>query len=158
MISEHEFVVNGEARRVEANDQTPLLYVLRDDLGLKGTRYGCGSGECGACTVLVDGVAEQSCQLPVSAVSGRTVTTIEGIAGSAELHPLQKAILQRQAGQCGYCLSGIIMAALPLVGSPGPVSREAVRAALERNLCRCGAHTRILDAVEEAWRLSGAST
>lgn len=139
--------VNGVQRSVEAAPETPLLYVLRNDLGLPGTRYGCGSGQCGACFVLVDGRAMASCDLPVSFASGKKVTTIEGLGGE---HPVQKALERHQAAQCGYCMSGIVMAAVALLSdNPKPAESE-IRAALDRNLCRCGSHNRVVKAILDA--------
>jgi nicotinate dehydrogenase subunit A len=142
--------VNGAAREVAADPETPLLYVLRNDLKLKGARYGCGLGQCGACTVIVDGKAVQSCDVPVSAVAGRTVTTIEGIGTAAEPHPLQRAFVREQAAQCGYCVSGIIMSAKALLDANPSPSETQIRVALAGNLCRCGTHTRILRAIRAA--------
>jgi nicotinate dehydrogenase subunit A len=139
--------VNGRQSEVGADPETPLLYVLRNDLKLKGTRFGCGLGQCGACTVIVDGKAVQSCDVPVSAVSGKAITTIEGIGTLAEPHPLQRAFIAQQAAQCGYCASGIIMAAKALLDENPSPSEDEIRAALERNLCRCGTHVRILRAI-----------
>ena len=139
--------VNGAAREVAADPETPLLYVLRNDLGLKGARYGCGLGLCGACTVIVDGTAVQSCDVPVSAVTGKTITTIEGIGTPDAPHPLQRAFIEKQAAQCGYCVTGIIMSAKALLDSKPAPTEEELRQALERNLCRCGTHTRILRAI-----------
>ena len=142
--------VNGAAHQVVADADTPLLYVLRNDLKLKGTRFGCGLGQCGTCTVIVDGKAVQSCDVPVSAVVGKAVTTIEGIRAQGGLHPLQQAFIDEQAAQCGYCGSGIIMAAKALRDA-NPRARDAeVKAALARNLCRCGTHQRILKAIRRA--------
>jgi nicotinate dehydrogenase subunit A len=139
--------VNRVERSVEAAPETPLLYVLRNDLGLPGTRFGCGSGQCGACFVLVDGRAMASCDLPVSFVSGKKVTTIEGLGGE---HPVQKALERHQAAQCGYCMSGIVMAAVALFSkTPNPGESE-IRAALDRNLCRCGSHNRVVKAILDA--------
>lgn len=139
--------VNGVQRSVEAAPETPLLYVLRNDLGLPGTRYGCGSGQCGACFVLVDGRAMASCDLPVSFASGKKVTTIEGLGGE---HPVQKALERHQAAQCGYCMSGIVMAAVALLSdNPKPAESE-IRAALDKNLCRCGSHNRVVKAILDA--------
>ena len=139
--------VNGARHEVAAEPETPLLYVLRNDLNLKGARYGCGLGLCGACTVIVDGQAVQSCDVPVSAVEGKKITTIEGIGTAAEPHPLQKAFIAEQAAQCGYCITGIIMSAKALLDAKPAPTEEELRAALERNLCRCGTHTRILRAI-----------
>ena len=139
--------VNGEQRSVEATPDTPLLYVLRNDLGLAGTRFGCGSGQCGACMVLVDGRAMASCDLPVSFVEGKKVTTIEGLGGE---HPVQKALERHQAAQCGYCMSGIIMAAVALFSSNKTLTEAEVRSALDKNLCRCGSHNRVVRAILDA--------
>jgi nicotinate dehydrogenase subunit A len=153
MSSEFNLVVNGQPHRVTIDyDQTPLLYVLRDDLKLKGTRFGCGVGQCGACTVLVDGRAERSCELPIWSVDGKSITTVEGLGTAERLHPLQQAFVDYQAGQCAYCLSGIIMCALELIEKDREPSREKILAALDHNLCRCGSHTRILNAIESAWK------
>lgn len=142
--------VNGVAREVTADAETPLLYVLRNDLELKGARYGCGIGLCGACTVIVDGKALQSCDAPVSAVEGKAITTIEGIGTTANPHRLQREFIDKQAAQCGYCVTGIIMSAKALLDSkPNPTDAE-IREALAGNLCRCGTHSRILRAVRAA--------
>ena len=139
--------VNGTSHTVAAAAETPLLYVLRNDLKLKGTRFGCGTGLCGACMVVIDGKAVPSCDVPVSAVAGKSITTIEGLGDIGRLHPLQQAFVDEQAAQCGYCASGIIMTAKALLDAhPQPTDAE-VRAALERNLCRCGTHHRILRAI-----------
>ncbi len=142
--------VNDAQREVQADAETSLLYVLRNDLKLKGARFGCGLGQCGACTVIVDGKAVQSCDVPVSAVIGKAVTTIEGIAGNGRLHPLQRAFIDEQAAQCGYCASGIIMAAKALLDANPRASDAEIKAALARNLCRCGTHQRILRAIRRA--------
>jgi nicotinate dehydrogenase subunit A len=139
--------VNGAAREVAADAETPLLYVLRNDFGLKAARYGCGIGQCGACTVIVDGKAVQSCDVPASAVVGKAITTLEGIGTAERPHPLQRAFIEKQAAQCGYCLSGIIMSAKALLDAQPRPSEAQIRAALEGNLCRCGTHTRILKAI-----------
>jgi nicotinate dehydrogenase subunit A len=144
--------VNGKPREVQADAETPLLYVLRNDLGLVGTRYGCGLGQCGACTVIVDGKAVQSCDVPLSAVAGKTISTVEALGTDESLHPLQKAFIAEQAAQCGYCASGILMAAKALLDSNKDPSDADIRNALERNLCRCGTHSRILRAVKRAAR------
>jgi nicotinate dehydrogenase subunit A len=142
--------VNGVARDVAAAAETPLLYVLRNDLDLKGARYGCGVGLCGACTVIIDGEAVQSCDVPVSAVAGKAITTIEGIGTPDKPHPLQRAFITEQAAQCGYCVSGIIMSAKALLDArPQPTDAEICEA-LAQNLCRCGTHTRILKAIRAA--------
>lgn len=144
--------VNGASRVIDADSETPLLYVLRNDLQLKGTRFGCGLGQCGACTVVVDGKPVQSCDVSVAAVAGKAITTIEGIGSSGAMHPLQQAFIDEQAAQCGYCASGIIMAAKALLDEKPGASDAEIRAALARNLCRCGTHQRILKAIRRAVR------
>ncbi len=139
--------VNGVERSVEAAPETPLLYVLRNDLGLPGTRFGCGSGQCGACFVLVDARAMASCDLPVSFVAGKKVTTIEGLGGE---HPVQKALERHQAAQCGYCMSGIVMSAVALLSQVKSPSEDQVKQALDKNLCRCGSHNRVVKAILDA--------
>ena len=145
-----EFEVNGERRSVAADPDTPLLYVLRNDLGLVGSRYGCGTGQCGACFVILDGKAVPSCDTPLWSVAGKSVTTVEGLAKDGALHPVQKALLEEQAAQCGYCTSGIAIAAVALLREKKDPSESEVRAALDRNLCRCGAHNRVVRAVLRA--------
>ena len=142
--------VNGKARSVQADAETPLLYALRNDLGLVGSRYGCGSGLCGACMVIVDGKAVQSCDVPVSAVVGKQITTVEALGSNDALHPLQQAFIDEQAAQCGYCASGILMAAKALLDANPDPDDAAIRSALEGNLCRCGTHGRILRAIKNA--------
>ena len=132
-----------------------MLWALRADLGLTGTKYGCGAGICGACTVLVDGKAVRSCVTPVSAVRGHEVTTIEGLAHDGTLHPLQEAFLEHGGFQCGYCTPGMILSASALLHENPAASREEIAARLEHNFCRCGAHTRILDAVEAVAQAKG---
>ena len=145
-----ELNVNGERTVVTADPGTPLIYVLRNDLKLKGTRFGCGAGVCGCCTVLLDGRSIQSCNTPVSAAQGREVTTIEGLGGKAAAHPLQQAFVEEQAGQCGYCLTGIVMGAAALLArNPSPTEVE-IRSELDIHLCRCGAYDRILRAIRRA--------
>ena len=139
--------VNGVERSVNAAPDTPLLYVLRNDLGLPGTRFGCGSGQCGACFVLVDGRAMASCDLPLSFVSNKKITTIEGLNGE---HPVQKALERHQAAQCGYCMSGIVMAAIALLSKTPNPSESEVRSTLDKNLCRCGSHNRVVKAILDA--------
>jgi nicotinate dehydrogenase subunit A len=139
--------VNGVERSVEAAPETPLLYVVRNHLGLAGTRFGCGSGQCGACFVLVDGRAMASCDLPVSFVAGKKVTTIEGLGGE---HPVQEALERHQAAQCGYCMSGIVMAAVALLSNNPKPGEGEIRAALDKNLCRCGSHNRVVKAILDA--------
>jgi nicotinate dehydrogenase subunit A len=142
--------VNGKRHSVAADPDTPLLYVLRNDLGLVGSRYGCGTGQCGACFVIVDGRALPSCDTPLWSVSGKSVTTVEGLSKGGELHPVQKALLAEQAGQCAYCISGIAVTAAALLSSNANPSEAEVRAALDRNLCRCGVHNRVVRAVLRA--------
>jgi len=147
--------VNHKLYEVSIDDaDMPLLYVLRDYLGLKGTRFGCGTGDCGACMVLVDGHAQKSCELPIASVGDRPITTIEGLGQLDRLHPLQQAMIELQAGQCGYCLSGIIMTAAELIGKSAEPSRQRIVQALSHapNLCRCGVHARIVKAIEAAWK------
>ena len=142
--------VNGKAVSVTVEDpDVPLLYVLRDDLGLHGPRFGCGLGQCGACTVHIEGAAVRSCVMPLSAVKGKIVT-LEGLGTAARPHPLQRAFIEEQAVQCGYCINGMIMqAAAFLARSPKPTEEE-IRQALAANLCRCGTHLRIVRAVKRA--------
>lgn len=142
--------VNGVARTVEADGETPLLYVLRNDLNLKGARFGCGLGSCGACTVVIGGKPVQSCDISLDAVKGQAITTLEGIGSAETLHPLQEAFLAEQAAQCGYCTSGIIMTAFALLESNPRPSEGEIRAALDANICRCGTHARIIRAVQKA--------
>jgi nicotinate dehydrogenase subunit A len=145
-----ELEVNGVRRRVSAAPDTPLLYVLRNDLGLVGSRYGCGTGQCGACFVMVDGSAMPSCDAPLWSVAGKKITTVEGLVQEGNLHPVQKALLAEQAAQCGYCISGIAVTAVAFLEKHPSPSEAEVRAALDRNLCRCGAHNRIVRAVMRA--------
>jgi nicotinate dehydrogenase subunit A len=142
--------VNGQQVSVAADAATPLLDVLRNQLELKGSRYGCGLEQCGSCIVLVDGEPVYACSREIGTVAGRNVTTIEGIGSVAQPHPLQQAFLDEQAGQCGYCLSGILMSAKALLDRNASPSRAEIIAALDKHLCRCGAHPRILRAVEKA--------
>ncbi|HKU71474.1 MAG TPA: (2Fe-2S)-binding protein [Burkholderiales bacterium] len=142
--------VNGRRHEVGAEPETPLLYVLRNDLKLKGARFGCGLGQCGACTVLVDGKPVQSCDLPLSAAAGKSITTIEGLAANGKPHPLQQAFIDEQAAQCGYCVTGIIMTAKALLDANPHPSDAEIREALTGNLCRCGTHQRILRAIHRA--------
>ena len=142
--------VNGSARTVDVPDATTLLEVLRNHLGLMGTRYGCGLEQCGSCMVLVDGEPVYACTRDVGTLAGRTVTTIEALGTATSPHPLQQAFIDEQAGQCGYCLSGIIIEAKALLDKTPAPSRAEIVAALDRHICRCGAHQRILRAVERA--------
>lgn len=160
MVRTVSFTVNGDRVEVSADPAASLLTALRETLGLKATRYGCGTEGCGACTVIVDGNARFSCTLPVSQVSDSTVQTAEGLAGAGPHsdHPLLSAFLDHQAGQCGYCLPGILMRARALLERGEAVERADVAAELDANLCRCGAHQRILDAVMDAARRMGVAT
>lgn len=142
--------VNGMEALVCADEATPLLYVLRNDLKLTGTRFGCASGQCGSCQVLLDGVPVPSCDTPLWSVQGKAVTTVEGLAQGGALHPLQWAFVDEQAAQCGYCLSGILMSATALLQKIPDPSDVEVRAALDKHLCRCGSHNRIVRAVLRA--------
>lgn len=144
--------VNGVDRPVALDPDRNLLYVLREELGLTGTKYGCGEGECGACKVLVDGVAVRACQTRVGEAVGRSVTTIEGLANGDRLHPVQQAFIDAGAFQCGFCTPGMILATAALLARTPHPSDPEVRAALDGNLCRCGGYLRILDAVERASR------
>jgi nicotinate dehydrogenase subunit A len=150
MAERFRFTVNGAEREVEADSDAVLLYALRNDLDLKGTRFGCGSGQCGACFVLIDGHAAPACDTPLWAAAGKNITTVEGLAAPGEMHPLQQAFLEEQAAQCGYCTSGILISAAALLArNPKPTETE-VRVALDRNLCRCGSHNRMVRAVLRA--------
>ncbi len=140
--------VNGTAREAEVDDPSvPLLYVLRDDLGLTGTHFGCGLGQCGACTVLVGGRAVRSCVTPARSVGGRDVVTIEGLGSPDQPDPLQAAFIAEQATQCGYCVAGVVVAARALLAATPRPSERQVREALAGNLCRCGSHARVIRAV-----------
>jgi nicotinate dehydrogenase subunit A len=146
-----EFSVNGEAVSVSLdNEEAPLLDVLRNELGLIGTRFGCGLEQCGCCMVLIDGVPEKSCTKPIWSVAGKKITTIEGLGSAERPHPLQQAFLDEQAGQCGYCLSGILITARALLDKNPKPSRAEIAQALDGNICRCGSHNRIMRAVEKA--------
>jgi len=150
-------IVNGSAVSVTADPETPLLDVLRNHLGLRGTKFGCGLEQCGCCFVLVDGEPEKSCGKPLSTVAGKAVTTIEGLGTPDRPHPLQRAFLDEQAGQCGYCLPGILISAKALLDRNPAPSRTEIAKALDDNICRCGSHKRIMDAIERAagWLRAG---
>lgn len=151
------FDLNGLSCSVDVDDERMLLWVLRTELQLTGTKYGCGEGICGACTVAVNGKAVRSCKAPLRSIAGKDVVTIEGLARSGKLHPLQQAFIDHGAFQCGYCTSGMLMSAFVLLqDNPGP-SREAIVTHMARNLCRCGAHQRIVDAIEAVARAPGGS-
>lgn len=145
-----ELTINGAHRSCDYAPNANAIFALRNDLGLKGVRMGCGQGQCGSCTVLVDGVPTTSCNLPFWALEGKRVTTPEGVGSPAQPHPVQAAILAEQPGQCGFCLSGILMSAVALVDSGKSLTESDVRAALDRHLCRCGSQPRIIKAVMAA--------
>jgi aerobic-type carbon monoxide dehydrogenase small subunit (CoxS/CutS family) len=142
--------VNGRDHQVDAAPETPLLYVLRDDLQLNGAKFGCGLGQCGACTVQVDGQAVFSCLLPVAAAAGRRIRTVEGLGSAEAPGPLQRAFIEEQAAQCGYCIAGMIMRAQALLDAKPKPSEAEIRAHMQPNLCRCGTHMRILRAIRRA--------
>jgi nicotinate dehydrogenase subunit A len=151
-------VVNGSTYDVDADPATPLLYVLRDDLGLNGAKYGCGFGQCGACTVTVDGRAVLSCVTPVAALPGRRITTVEGLGTAEAPGPMQRAFIEAQAAQCGYCIPGMMMRAQALLEQNPTASEADIREHLALNLCRCGTHIRILAAVKRAAELMRAAS
>lgn len=148
--------VNGKAFSIQAEPNTPLLYVLRNELQLNGPQFGCGLEQCGACTVIVGTKATTSCRLPVAEIGNAPITTLEGLSIDGELHPVQRAFIEQQAAQCGYCTNGMIMTTAALLWKNAKPSDEQIRTALDGNLCRCGAHLRILRAVKRAadllWR------
>jgi len=145
-----ELEVNGKRQMVRCDPETPLLTALRDELGLTGTKYGCGEGQCGACTVLLSGAPRRSCQIPVSAAAAKPITTIEGLEKDGHLHPVQQAFLDSGAFQCAYCTSGMILSSVGLLRTnPNPTSAEIIQF-LQGNICRCGTHPRIIDAVHQA--------
>ena len=142
--------VNGTMRTVETDPRTPLLYVLRNDLSLKGPRFGCGLAQCGACTVILDGQTARSCSVPVSAAQNRKITTLEGLGSVAHPHPVQAAFIEEQAAQCGFCMNGMVMASKVLLDAkPKPTVTE-IKQALNSYLCRCGSHARVIRAVQRA--------
>lgn len=150
------FRVNGQEAHAAVDADTPLLYVLRNDLQLKGTRFGCGAGACGSCTVLLDGRAVNSCDTPMWAVQDREVTTVEGLGTPERPHPVQQAFVDLQAAQCGYCINGIMLSVAALLQQQAAPSEAALQAALSRHLCRCGTHLRILQAARQALQLAQA--
>jgi nicotinate dehydrogenase subunit A len=149
--------VNGSTREIDADPATPLLYVLRDDLALNGAKFGCGLGQCGSCTVMVDGEAVFSCVTPILLLEGREITTVEGLGTLETPGPMQTAFIEMQAAQCGYCIPGMMMRAEALLRRNPVAGEEDIRAALEPNLCRCGTHMRILAAVRRAGELMQAA-
>lgn len=152
-----KFKLNGRPATLDTEETRTLLWVLRTDLGLTGTKFGCGAGICGSCTVVVDGEPIRSCQTSLRGVEGKSVTTIEGLARDGNLHPLQKAFIDHGGFQCGYCTSGQIMNAYGFLGKHPNPTREEIIEGMEDNLCRCGAHQRILAAIEDASRQGGKS-
>lgn len=144
------FRLNGKPTTLDTDDERTLLWVLRGDLALTGTKYGCGEGICGACTVAIDGEAVRSCQVPLSAIDGKSLVTIEGLEKNGKLHPLQQAFIDHGALQCGFCTSGMIMNAYALLQTEKKPARGRIIEAMDDNLCRCGAHQRIVAAIEEA--------
>jgi len=155
MPQDFQIKVNGATRRANVEPDTPLLYILRNDLELNGAKFGCGLEQCGACTVLVDGVSTRSCVTPLSRVGQSEVTTLEGLGTIDKLHPLQQAFIDEQAAQCGYCTSGMIMAAKALLDQNPRPTEAQVRDGLAGNLCRCGSHNRIVRAVLRASQTNG---
>ncbi len=149
-MAQFEIDINGSKRRIDADADSPLLYVLRDQLEMHGPKFGCGLGQCGACTVHLDGQAVRSCVYPVSAVGKRPVTTLEGLGSSAKPSPLQQAFIDEQAAQCGYCINGMVMQAADLLKRTPKPSEAQIREGLAMNLCRCGTHQRIVRAVQRA--------
>ena len=150
MSEAYDFVVNGKSVHVDADEATPLIAVLRDELSLRGTRFGCGTEHCGACMVLIDGAPAYACTREIGTLAGKQITTIEGLSRNGTPHPLQQAFLDEQAGQCGYCLSGILISAAALLQRNKRPSRAEIIAALDKHLCRCGMHNRVIRAVQRA--------
>lgn len=155
MPQTYQLTLNGSVTEVHSEPDTPLLHVLRQQLGLKGSRFGCGTGLCGACFVIVDGAAVPSCDTPVWSVAGKTVVTVEGLAGESGLHPVQQAFLDEQAAQCAFCVSGALVSAAALLARDPHPDEAAVIEALDRNLCRCGVQRRMVAAVVRAGRGDG---
>jgi nicotinate dehydrogenase subunit A len=151
-----DLVVNGAARHVETDPERPLLWVLRNDLDLTGAKYGCGEGQCGACTVLIDGVAHRSCLAPVGTVAGKEITTIEGLADGERLHPVQQSFIECDAMQCGYCTPGMILQSVALLRKEVSPSEAEIKQQLEGNICRCGTYNRIVSAVQRAAQVMAA--
>jgi len=145
-----ELEINGRRYAVQSDPETTLLSVLRDELGLTGTKYGCGEGQCGACTVLLGGTPRRSCQIPASAATGKPITTIEGLEKEGRLHPVQQAFLDAGAFQCAYCTSGMILSSVGLLSTNSQPSSEEIVQSLQGNICRCGTHPRIIEAVHQA--------
>jgi len=158
MKSSIRFTLNGRPITLDTDDDRTLLWVLRTDLDLTGTKYGCGEGSCGACTVIVGGKVVRSCKTALKHVAGKEVVTVEGLARDGKLHPLQQAFIDHGALQCGYCTSGMLLEAVVLLNENPQPSRDAIVAHMERNLCRCGTHQRIVDAIESAARQMGGQS
>jgi len=150
MPQDFQLTVNGATRRANVEPDTPLLYILRNDLELNGPRFGCGLSQCGACTVLVDGRPTRSCVTAVSSLGAKRITTLEGLGSKDRLHPLQKAFIEEQAAQCGYCTNGMIMTAKALLDKTPKPTEAQIRKALAANFCRCGTHNRVVRAVQRA--------
>ena len=146
----YQLNVNGQSVKVEVDSDTPLLYVLRDNLALQGPKYGCGLGQCGACTVLIDGHAVRSCVTPVASLKGGNIVTLEGLGTPEKPHPVQQAFIDEQAAQCGYCINGMVMQSVDFLSKNPRPSEGLIQQALAANLCRCGTHTRIVKAVKRA--------
>jgi nicotinate dehydrogenase subunit A len=146
----YQLNVNGQSVKVDADSDTPLLYVLRDNLALQGPKYGCGLGQCGACTVLIDGHAVRSCVTPIASLKGGDIVTLEGLGTPEKPHPVQQAFIDEQAAQCGYCINGMVMQSVDLLSKNPRPSEGLIQQALAANLCRCGTHTRIVKAVKRA--------
>ena len=157
MSGGYDLVVNGRTVHVDGDGTTPLLSVLREQLALRGSRFGCGTEQCGACMVLIDGEPAFSCAREIASVAGKTITTVEGLSSDGRLHPLQQAFLDEQAGQCGYCLSGILVSAAALLARNPEPSRAEIATALDPHLCRCGIYNRVIRAVERASAMIRAS-
>ena len=148
MANKYSLTVNGQKHEIESDPDTPLLYILRNDLKLKGTKFGCGGGVCGACTVIMDGLSIFSCDTPIWSIDDKKIETIEGISQDG-IHPLQELLIDEQAGQCGYCLSGIIMKVKAITDDDPTKSVDDIANELDRNLCRCGSQLRILNAIKK---------
>jgi isoquinoline 1-oxidoreductase subunit alpha len=153
MAKSLEMEVNGKRYAVNYPPDTPLLYVLHDELGLTGTKYGCGEGQCGACTVLIGGAPRRSCQIPVSAAATRPITTIEGLEKEGKLHPVQQAFLEAGAFQCAFCTSGMVVSSVGLLQTNANPKREDIVQFLQGNICRCGTHPRVVEAVQHAAKM-----
>jgi nicotinate dehydrogenase subunit A len=149
-MARYDLSVNGSTKRVDVEPDTPLLYVLRDDLALNGPKFGCGLGQCGACTVHLNGAAVRSCSIPVSTIRGGKIVTLEGLGSSKSPHPVQRAFIEEQAVQCGYCINGMVMTAAAFLAKSKKPTETEIKGALAGNLCRCGTHQRIVAAVARA--------